>query len=116
MARRLALLIGNTTFENTETFPNLHTPANNVQDFAAVLRQHGDFEILDELVDATSETIRWAIDGLFSGAKRGDLTFLYYAGHGHKDRAGRHYLVARDTQPERSISLWNTRDILSRRR
>jgi hypothetical protein len=50
MGRRLALLIGNTTFDDPKTFPILHTPANDVRDFARVLREYGSFEILNTLL------------------------------------------------------------------
>src|SRR5262245_57921291 len=97
--RRLALLIGNTKFNNTEAFPNLRTPANDVQDFARVLQQYGGFKILDTLVDANFETINQGIERLFSQAEQEDLLLLYYSGHGYRAADGRHYLVAANTQP-----------------
>jgi len=99
MTRRLALLIGNSTFNNTDSFPNLRTPANDVGDFARVLQQYGGFEILDRLVDATFDAINQRIEQLFSEAEQGDLVLLYYSGHGYRDADGRHYLIAANTQP-----------------
>ena len=78
MARRFALLIGNSQFENKEHFPPLRTPANDVTDMAAMLARHGDFEIVGALVDAAEPAIRRAIADLYSQAERGDLTLLYY--------------------------------------
>lgn len=101
MARRLALLIGNQTFDNIKVFPDLRTPANDVRDFADVLKKYGGFEVLSTLVDATAEAIRQAIDDLFSEAERGDLTLLYYSGHGYKGRDARHYLIAKNSRPDR---------------
>lgn len=57
MPRRPALLIGNTKFENSRSFPPLRTPVSDVLDFAAALKKYGDFEILDTLVGAGYETI-----------------------------------------------------------
>lgn len=97
MARRLALLIGNSQFEDKEHFPPLRTPANDVTDIAAMLARHGDFEILGTLVDAAEPAIRRAIADLYNQAERGDLTLLYYSGHGQKGTDGSLYLAARDT-------------------
>jgi hypothetical protein len=100
MPRRLALLIGNTKFENSKNFPPLRTPVNDVQDFAAALQKYGDFEIFDTVIDATCETINQQIENLFSKAERDDLTLFYYSGHGYRGPDGRHYLVALNTQPD----------------
>ncbi|MCB8953327.1 MAG: SUMF1/EgtB/PvdO family nonheme iron enzyme [Ardenticatenales bacterium] len=96
-ARRLALLIGNNQFEDEKHFPPLRTPANDVADMAAMLARHGEFEILGTLVDADEPTIRRAIADLYGQAERGDLTLLYYSGHGQKGTDGSLYLAARDT-------------------
>ncbi|MCB0214517.1 MAG: caspase family protein, partial [Anaerolineae bacterium] len=100
MPRRLALLIGNTKFENSKSFPPLRTPVHDVEDFAAALQKYGNFEIFDTLIDATCETINQQIENLFSKAERDDLTLFYYSGHGYRGLDGRHYLVATNTQPE----------------
>jgi DNA-binding winged helix-turn-helix (wHTH) protein len=103
MARRLALLIGNAVFDAAD-FPKLHTPANDVQDIARVLQEHGGFEILNMLVDQESGVISGAIDDLFGIAERGDLILLYYSGHGYRGRIGNYYLVAKDSSPKRMRS------------
>lgn len=100
MPRRLALLIGNTKFENSKSFPPLRTPVNDVQDFAAALKKYGDFEVFDMLIDATFETISQKIENLFSKAEQDDLILFYYSGHGFRGLDGRHYLVATNTQPD----------------
>ncbi|MBE7550896.1 MAG: caspase family protein [Anaerolineales bacterium] len=100
MPRRLALLIGNTKFENSKSFPPLRTPINDVQDFAAALQKHGDFEIFDTLIDAKCETINQQIENLFNKAERDDLILFYYSGHGYRGSDGHHYLVALNTHPD----------------
>jgi hypothetical protein len=100
MARRLALLIGNGTFDHAETFPNLRTSTNDAQDFARLLQEHGNFEILSTLVDETAETIIRAINELFSMVEQDDLVLLYYSGLGYRDRTGGYYLVARNSRPD----------------
>jgi uncharacterized caspase-like protein len=100
MAKRLALLIGNSIFDHKD-FPNLHVPGNDARDFRQVLQQYGGFEILDTPLNAPAEKVKQAIDELFGRAERGDLVLLYYSGHGYRDRNGRHYLIAKDSRPER---------------
>lgn len=97
MARRLALLIGNSQFEDEEHFPPLRTPANDVADMAAMLAQHGDFEIVDVLIDAAEPVIRRTIGEFYGQLERGDLALLYYSGHGYKGMDGSLYLTAKDT-------------------
>jgi hypothetical protein len=109
VTRRVALLIGNAVFDSKESFSHLRTPENDARDLARVLGRYCGFET-DMLVNATSETIRRAVDGLFGKAERGDLVLMYYSGHGIRDRAGRHYLIARDTHPKLLLSsgVWET--------
>jgi glycine cleavage system H protein len=100
---RIALLVGNSIFDNPKAFPNLRTPANDVREFAHVLEQFGGFKIEDVLLDQNQQVIRAAISDLFGKAKRGDLVLFYYSGHGYKDRSGNHFLVTSDSQPAHNI-------------
>ncbi len=99
--RHLALFIGNSIFDNADTFTNLHAPANDVYDFARVLEKYGDFETFGILIDETSTTISRAIDDLFSEVERGDLVLLYYSGHGYRDEKNNYYLVTKNSQLDR---------------
>ncbi len=102
--RRLALLIGNATFQHQQTFSPLRTPVNDAKDFADILRTHGDFEILNTLIDANAASIITAIDDLFGVAERGDLVLLYYSGHGYRGRTGNYYLAAKGSHADRMRS------------
>lgn len=104
MTKRLALLIGNNEFSEPETFLQLRTPVNDVLDLSAILREHGNFEIVNTLLDKNSDTIKKAIENFYNLAERGDLTLLYYSGHGYRDKGGRLYLAARDTQTSQLLS------------
>ncbi|GAB4528275.1 MAG: hypothetical protein Kow0063_04330 [Anaerolineae bacterium] len=97
MARRLALLIGNSKFIDAETFPELRTPGNDAHDLAELLEKNGDFEIVGVLLDEDAQTTLKEIERFYKQAERGDLTLLYYSGHGYRDANGVLYLVARDT-------------------
>ena len=59
--KRIALLIGNATFNNKEHFPLLSTPENDVRDVAKALAEFGDFHIHDELIDENHDKIRLAV-------------------------------------------------------
>ncbi len=103
MATRKALLIGNAQFDDQKTFAPLKTPTNDVADFSNVLRKFGNYQVTT-LVDADAPQIREAIEGFYTDAKRGDLTLLYYSGHGYQDQDGSLYLVAKNTIANRMLS------------
>lgn len=102
LARR-ALLIGNATFDNQGEFPDLRTPVNNVQDFATVLEKYCDFEIAETVINETAGNIRETVVDFFHQTERGDLTLLYYSGHGYRDQHDRYYLTAKDSQTDKMM-------------
>lgn len=104
MSRRIALIIGNSEFQEITTFPNLRTPINDAQDFAGVLREYGDFEIFDVLLNENADSVRYAIEAFYSEAQRGDLTLLYYSGHGYRGSYGQLGLIAKNTEKNRLLS------------
>ena len=104
MARRLALLIGNAEFEELDNFPNLPTPANDVNDFAQLLMEQGEFEIVEQLIDKDTDVLRKSIENFYRGTKSGDLTLFYYSGHGFRNEDGALCLVACDTQLNHPLS------------
>jgi len=110
MTRRLALVIGNAQFEDAQSFPALRTPLNDARQFADTLKTHGHFEVVDLLLDQNADKVRLAINRLYSQAQRGDLTLLYYSGHGYKAPNGQLYLAASDTQASliKATGIWET--------
>jgi len=117
MTRRLAVVIGNATFEDAHSFPALRTPVNDACQFADVIQKYGQFEILEILLDESADKIRLAIDRLYHMAQHDDLALLFYSGHGYKASNGRLYLAAKDTRAEevRATGIWEEfiRDALS---
>lgn len=104
MSKRRALIIGNSRFDEVKTFPHLRTPANDVQTVADVLEQYGRFDVVTTHIDQDSETLRGAIEELFTISERGDLALLYYSGHGYRTRDGQLCLVARNSMSSRVLS------------
>ncbi|MBK8986826.1 MAG: caspase family protein [Chloroflexi bacterium] len=104
MAKRLALLVGNTEFEDVEYFPHLSTPANDVRDLADLLAARGEFKIVEQLVDRDADALRQGIEDFYRSAQRGDLTLFYYSGHGFRNEDGALCLVARNTRVNQPLS------------
>jgi hypothetical protein len=78
LGRRVALIIGNSAYQNTDPLAN---PANDARDIAAALKRVGFQEVIegeDMDVGGLAGKVRD-----FSRALRGaDLAFFFYAGHG----------------------------------
>lgn len=92
-----ALLIGVSNYRHN--LPPLPAAVRDVQALARVLKhpEMGNFDHVQILVDQTGQTIREAIEKLFSYRKRDDLTFLFFSGHGIKDEYGKLYFAVPNT-------------------
>jgi len=90
--RRIALIIGNSTYQNT---PELKNPKNDAADMAASLRRLG-FEVFEghDLDKRSMERMIRQFGVKLSGA---DLALFFYAGHGVAV-GGQNYLVPVDAR------------------
>jgi tetratricopeptide (TPR) repeat protein len=75
--RRIALVIGNGSYENTTPLAN---PANDARVVAKALRGMG-FEVI-EGIDLKHEAMRSAINDFLRGATNAQIALAFYAGHG----------------------------------
>ncbi|HSS48429.1 MAG TPA: caspase family protein [Thermoanaerobaculia bacterium] len=100
MSRKLALLIGNSTYG--PGLPRLEKPDADIAAFAKVLADPaiGGFDDVKPLLDATSATARREVARFFSGRSPDDLLVLYFSGHGLRDDRGGLYLAAQDTEAD----------------
>jgi hypothetical protein len=98
MPKRLALFIGNSTYDDP-TLTRLKTPAADVRALASAFRDPaiGEFDEVEELIDQNEVTVRRAIASFFGRRHPEDMLVLYFSGHGVKDDLGRLYLAVRDT-------------------
>ncbi|MEU2793850.1 PQQ-binding-like beta-propeller repeat protein [Streptomyces sp. NPDC007100] len=98
MGRRLALLVATYEYQD-EGLDRLTAPAHDAEALARVLR-HPDIAGFDvtTLVNKKHDRVGEAIGELYRGRERGDLTLLYFTGHGLKDDEGRLYLAMTDTK------------------
>lgn len=76
-----ALLIGINDYRD---WPDLSGAVNDVREFQQLLRGFEIVALTDEA--ATRDAILRSLDGLAVTAKRGDVIFFYYAGHGSRVR------------------------------
>ena len=99
MAQKLALIIGNSEYEDGN-LAQLVTPGADASALAQILRdpEIGGFDEVTALVNQPSTTIRRAISGFFVGRGRDDLLLLYFSGHGIQDDRGQLFLAVKDTE------------------
>lgn len=98
-AKRVALVIGNSAYENA---PPLENPVNDATDMAAIFKQLG-FEVIlrTDLKKPEMERSVLAFADALEGA---DMGVFYYAGHGIQVQ-GRNYLVPIEAQMNRVASV-----------
>jgi hypothetical protein len=99
MARKLALIIGNSQYEDTG-LAKLAAPDVDVRALAEVLQTPGigAFDEVTPLLNEGLATVRKSIARFFDAKHRDDLLFLYFSGHGIRDEQGHLYLAVRDTE------------------
>jgi len=97
--RRVALVVGNSAYENAPVLPN---PRNDAADIAATLRKLG-FDVIDGH-DLDRLEMEKKIREFSRKIENADLALFYYAGHGLQV-TGKNYLVPTDAKLERESDL-----------
>ncbi len=99
MSRKLALIIGNSQYEDT-SLAQLVTPDADVNALAETLRdlEIGAFDDVAVLIDQPAFAVRRAIASFFAGKGREDLLLLYFSGHGIRDDRGQLFLAVKDSE------------------
>nr|VFK15012.1 MAG: Caspase domain-containing protein [Candidatus Kentron sp. LFY] len=123
--RKVALLIGCGEYVSDEfpSLPNAPRDAIVMREILLDSKRCG-FANSDVvlLINPHQREIALAIERLFSGRCRDDLTLFFFSGHGFKDDAGRFYLAARDSlgipyrEPLRAISASAVHEEMKRSR
>ncbi|NSY41366.1 caspase family protein [Leisingera sp. ANG59] len=85
--RRVALVIGNSSYQNVTRLPN---PENDARDIANVLKKIG-FEVTSGF-DLDFRSMRLAVRDFSEQAEKADIVVVYYAGHGI-EVGGENYLI-----------------------
>lgn len=99
MSRRVALIIATYDYDDAG-LRGLIAPAHDAEALAEVLRDPliGGFDVT-ALINEPHYRVGDAVGEFYSGARRDDLTLLYFSGHGLKDEGGKLYLATTNTRP-----------------
>jgi uncharacterized caspase-like protein len=102
---RVALLIGISNYGSGLT--SLPGASKDVAAMSRVLENSdiGDFSEVKQLFDPDPTEMGTAIQNLFDGRKKEDVTLLFFSGHGIKDEQGRLYLATGKTAKDSRGSL-----------
>jgi hypothetical protein len=91
--RRVALVIGNSTYRNATSLPNTLNDANAV---AALFKSVG-FEVVNSRTDLGVVDFKRAVRDFLITAETADIAVVYYAGHGI-EVGGTNYLIPVDAK------------------
>jgi uncharacterized caspase-like protein len=89
--RRVALVIGNSAYQNVAQLPN---PAQDAAAVAAMFKKAG-FDVVDTKLNVGNVEIRRALREFNGIARNADIAVVYYAGHGI-EVDGTNYLIPTD--------------------
>ena len=93
--KRVALIIGNSAYQNVTALPN---PTNDAAAMTATLKGAG-FDVIDTRRDLKANEMRRALRDFSDTARDADVAVVYYAGHGI-EIDGTNYLVPVDASLE----------------
>jgi Caspase domain len=100
--KRVALVVGNSHYDNAPLLPN---PANDAAAIAATLNSAG-FDVVESKLDLGSVDMRRALREFADQARDADIAVVYYAGHGI-EMDGTNYLIPTDARLERDTDIYD---------
>jgi uncharacterized caspase-like protein len=100
--KRVALVLGNSTYQNAAPLPN---PTNDAAAVAATLKDAG-FDLVDSRQDLKITEMRRALRDFADQARDADVALIYYAGHGIEIE-GTNYLIPTDATLERDTDVYD---------
>ncbi|MDJ0930351.1 caspase family protein [Breoghania sp.] len=117
--RKVAILLGNRVFPDEPGLHDLKCPINDVDGFAAILRDPkiGDFNDVVILKDQVHGDVLETVHETISTLMPKDTLFFYYSGHGKLDLDGHLHLATRNTTLDklaiRSLSFGTVRGLIT---
>ena len=99
--KRVALVIGNSTYRNVPTLPN---PANDAADIAAALNRLGFAVTL--VTNSSFDQMRRGLIALGRDAAGADMAVVFFAGHG-MEISGENWLIPVDAELKRDTDAAN---------
>src|SRR6202171_2067278 len=100
--KRVALIVGNSTYKNATQLMN---PVNDAAAVAAVLKSAG-FDVVDTRLDLQVADMRHALRDFADQAREADVAVVYYSGHGIEIE-GTNYLIPTDATLERDTDVYD---------
>jgi Caspase domain len=100
--RRVALVIGNSAYQNVPSLPN---PANDAAAVTDMFKAAG-FDIVESRRDLKNADLRRVLNNFFDSARDADYAIVYYAGHGIEIE-GSNYIVPVDALLERDRDVYD---------
>jgi hypothetical protein len=100
--KRVALVIGNSTYQNADHLAN---PANDAMLVAAALKRAG-FDVVESRLDLKSVDMRRALRDFHDQTVDADVAVVYYAGHG-LEIDGTNFLIPIDATLERDTDVYD---------
>lgn len=101
-AKRVALVMGNSNYQNVNPLAN---PANDAEMMSATLRNAG-FDLVDLKRDLKANQMRRALRDFSDQVRDADMAIIYFAGHGI-EIDGVNYLIPVDAVLERDIDAFD---------
>jgi uncharacterized caspase-like protein len=98
--KRVALVIGNSAYQNVNALAN---PANDAAAMAEMFRK-ASFEVVDSRRDLKAQEMRRALREFTDKARGADIAVIYFAGHG-LEVDGINYVVPVDAMLERDADV-----------
>ncbi len=98
--RRVAMVIGNSAYQNVNQLPN---PAKDAEAIGEMLKKAG-FDVVDSRQNVTAADMKRMIRDFYDKVANADVAVVYYAGHGI-EVDGTNYMVPVDARLERDIDV-----------
>lgn len=100
--RRVALVIGNSAYQNAPQLPN---PAKDAAAISDMLRK-ADFDVVESVHDANNQDMRRALREFSDKSLNADVAVVYFAGHGI-EVDGQNYLIPTDAALQRDRDVYD---------
>jgi uncharacterized caspase-like protein len=100
--RRVALVIGNSAYQNAPQLPN---PARDAAAISEMLRK-ANFEVVETIRNANNQDMRRTLREFSDKAQNSDMAVVYFAGHGI-EVDGENYLIPTDAVLQRDRDVYD---------
>jgi uncharacterized caspase-like protein len=100
--KRVALVIGNSAYQNA---PQLSNPARDAAAISDMLRK-ADFDVVESVRDANNQDMRRTLREFSDKSQNADVAVVYFAGHGI-EVDGQNYLIPTDAVLQRDRDVYD---------